>query len=252
LLLLCGRQSVGGSGDVPDAADVFDFELEGHQQQQLSMATGDRYWNMSCSPDVMPASIKRTAGNADTPSPIASKPITPGSYLRQASVSSVDGVEANDSYRTPLRQQAGASMDRCESPLENRTSHNANITTWLANTVTATPPPTVGGNNAGFNGLHGPNTILLPAFPLTPGSPSRGNLASPFKEKHDSPTMQQNTAFTVPNIKFGALHRVSSPLSDQGSSGAPRAVTTDEVVNFTSQRKRDSLLKKRGLRHDRN
>lgn len=276
LLLLCGRQAASAhrrpsvrSNSGLDAGDVFDFEIEAQQQPTNSSAQAainGRYWGMH-SPEGLEISSRR--GSTDLPSSTGHttplRPATPGTLLRHGSGGNAEGAgslaAAGDGYyfSTPLNQTAhGATLERSSSPLENRGAGGSNISSWLANTMTATPPPTVNGQHSFGNqrGFQGPG-LLLPAVPLTPDSPSRGNLASPFKERHNESPSLQRSGLAVPTPKFGAPQRVPSPLSSgeqasASSGGMARALTSDEVINFTSQRKRDSLLKKRGMRNENN
>lgn len=153
--------------------------------------------------------------------------------------------------------------NRSDSPLERLSGINSNVSSWLFNTETVAtahttnneeiyPPtpasPLVGQGSypqrmhlgtqsspaSGHPGSLANHILIAPKF-LRAAIP----LASPFREKmHDSSLSSSSSPIKPPPPL--SISRVDSPQSD----GSP-------TLNYTSERKRDSLKAKRGMREKR-
>jgi hypothetical protein len=167
--------------------------------------------------------IRFTHLHQDSP-PRSSQPTTPLSMTTSSLGPSVGGSVDFDFFEPP--QISFASHHRSDSPLERLSGGQTNsVSTWLFNTPSAASAA---------------NDI----YPPTPASPLVGHdrkpfinpLASPFREKTQDLT---HSIKLPPPISVGSV--VDSPQSEVSADDS-------STVNYTSERKRDSLKAKRGMK----
>lgn len=186
------------------------------------------------------------------------QPTTPLSIGPPIGSSSLGGGDGNDfDFFEPPQLFGGAgSQHRSESPLgrlsgklgyaregdreevvENHVNHVNNVKNWLLNTPTAASASSSISND------------IYPCYP-TPASPMMvrqdskpfvNPLASPFREK-------------VQDLSHSMNYPPPPPISIGFTSESPKSeVSLEEssTVNYTSERKRDSLKAKRGMKQRR-